>query len=85
MRPNFLLRRAPLIAAAIMATGTLAACAHPVEYEDPVYTDRHRWDVREQRAYERWEAEQRYQHLEYERREAAEQRAYWTWRHNHPE
>jgi hypothetical protein len=85
MRINSLIRGAPLIVAGIFATASLASCSHPVEYYDPVYSDRHRWDDRESLAYGRWETEQRYQHIEYERRPVDEQRAYWNWRHAHPE
>jgi hypothetical protein len=85
MRLNSLTRRLPFILAGIFATTSLTACAHPVEYYDPVYADRHRWDDREDIAYRRWEGERKFEHVEYERRGVEEQRAYWNWRHAHPE
>jgi hypothetical protein len=33
--------------------------------------------------YTQWERERHYQHMEYERRKRAEQRAYWEWRKHH--
>ena len=85
MRLNILLRRAPFIVAGIFATTSVAACSRNREYYDPVNNDRHRWDSREEAAYRRWEAEQRYEHMTYDRRQVEQQRAYWTWRHSHPE
>jgi hypothetical protein len=85
MRLKFLLRRAPLMVAGILSTGALAACAHPRDIYDPAYNDTHRWNTREETAYRRWEGERSLQHAEYARRSADEQRAYWTWRHAHPD
>ena len=85
MRFKFLLRHAPVFVAGIFAATSLASCAHPTEYYDPVFSDRHRWDDREEVAYRRWETERRIDHIEYQRRAVDEQRAYWNWRHSHPD
>jgi hypothetical protein len=84
MRTNFFVRRALFIAASGIASMSFVACSHPRYYDDTVNNDRHRWDSREERAYRRWEAEQRMEHVAYERRAADQQRAYWNWRHSHP-
>ena len=34
--------------------------------------------------YAQWEHETHRDHVEYARRNAADQKAYWKWRHNHP-
>lgn len=84
MRRFQMFRSVPLVLATVLATGSIAACSRPNDYSDSVYGDRHRWDSREEAAYRRWEAERRFEHLEYARRTEAEQREYWTWRHAHP-
>jgi hypothetical protein len=84
MRPIKMFRSMPLILATVLATGSIAACGRPVEYGDAVFGDRHRWDSREDEAYRRWEGERRFDHVEFARRPAADQSAYWTWRHAHP-
>jgi hypothetical protein len=85
MRLSSLLRPMPVIIAGIVAIAPATACSRTNEYPDPVYSDRHRWDSREDAAYRRWEAERRTSHMEYERRAVEEQRAYWNWRHAHPD
>jgi len=70
--------------AAVLAIGSIAACGRPNEYNDVAFGDRHRWDSREDAAYRRWEAERRIEHVEFDRRAAADQSAYWSWRHAHP-
>jgi hypothetical protein len=85
MRRQFLLRRVPVIAAGILSTTSIASCAHRNNVYDPVYSDNHRWNAREDAAYRRWEAERNSPHADYSRRNADEQRSYWQWRHNHPD
>jgi hypothetical protein len=84
MRPKFLVARAPLVMAALLSGGALTACAHPSNTYDSRYEDQHRWNRREDAAYRRWEMERHYRHIDYQRRVAEEQRAYWYWRHQHP-
>jgi hypothetical protein len=80
-----LIRSAPLIAAALLSAGALTACSHPNEHYNRGYNENRRWDRREELAYERWEMDRQLRHIEFARREAAEQRAYWIWRHDHPD
>lgn len=84
MRTSRIFFRTSLITATVLSAGSLAACSHPAQYNDAVYNDRHRWDRREEAAYRRWEEQRRLNHIEYERRNVEEQRAYWTWRHSNP-
>jgi hypothetical protein len=92
MRLLLLLRPAPLVTAAIVSMGSVAACSRNHDrydpntgYYDTVNNDRHRWDTREDVAYRRWETQRNMQHADYPRRSADEQRAYWTWRHSNPD
>ena len=85
MRVKSILFGLPMMVVAIGAAGMATACAPHRTVYDSSYNDNHRWDRRERAAYERWEAEQHLRHIEYEQRAIAEQRAYWTWRHNHPD
>jgi hypothetical protein len=68
----------------MLATATVGACAHPRDFFDAGANDHHRWNSNEDIAYRRWEAERQVQHVEFERRSADDQRAYWSWRHSHP-
>jgi hypothetical protein len=81
---QFKMLKPVLALAAALAIGSVAACSHPYEYNDVAHGDHHRWDSREDAAYRRWEAERRIDHIEFDRRTAADQSAYWTWRHAHP-
>ncbi|MEO8946003.1 MAG: hypothetical protein ABI338_05845 [Gemmatimonadaceae bacterium] len=73
-----------LVIAAVVA-GTAVACApRGTVYYDSGYNDHHRWDRREEIAYEQWEAERNLQHARFELRAAEQQNAYWAWRHRHP-
>lgn len=86
MRLKFLASTIPLAVATALAAGSLAGCApHRTDYYDSGYNDHHRWDNREDAAYRRWEMEQHMDHIEFNRRAAAEQNSYWAWRHQHPD
>jgi hypothetical protein len=50
---------------------------------DPFYGDYHRWNGTEDGYYRRWEGETGRSHLDFGRRPAAEQHAYFDWRHKH--
>jgi len=85
MRLKLLASAVPLAIAASLAVGSLAACApHRNDYYDAGYNDHHRWDSHEAALYRQWEINQHMQHVEFDRRQATEQQAYWNWRHNHP-
>ena len=60
-----------------------AGCAAHVRYYDPVYSDYHVWGPPEAGYYNQWLVETRHPHVEYKRLRPQEQRAYWTWRHQH--
>jgi hypothetical protein len=79
-----MLRRAPWIAAGLIATASLGACSHNRDIYDSGFNDHHRWDSHEEAAYRRWEVERQMQHADYSRRSADDQRSYWAWRHQHP-
>jgi len=70
--------------AGVLCTASLGGCTHP-RYYDNVSNVNRRWDAREERAYRRWEAERNMRDIRFDRRAAAEQRAYWEWRRNHPD
>jgi hypothetical protein len=84
MRLKFSLRPTTWIVAGVLSTATLGACTHP-RYYDNVSNVNRTWNAREERAYRRWEAERNMRDIRFERRAAAEQRAYWEWRRDHPD
>jgi hypothetical protein len=87
MATRFFLRSAPMLVVGVisaLSVASISACA-PRSYYDPVYSDTHRWDSREEAAYQRWEAERHFQHVEFTVRREDEQREFWRWRHDHPD
>ena len=54
-------------------------------YYDRQVKDWHEWNEQEERAYRRYLQESRQRDLAWERANAAQQRAYWKWRHKHPD
>ncbi len=87
MRTRLFLRSLPAFVIGAASAGSVAsisACAGR-SYFDPVYSDTHRWDSREDVAYRRWEAERQFQHVEFATRHEDQQRDYWRWRHDHPD
>ena len=73
-----------LTIAALFATPvTFGACGHSRMVFDPFYGDYHRWNGTEDGYYRRWEGETGRSHLDFGRRPAAEQHAYFDWRHKH--
>jgi hypothetical protein len=68
------------IAALLVTSVSFGACAGGQVY-DPYYHDNHRWSSSEDGLYRRWEGETRRSHLDIGRRPAAEQHAYFDWRH----
>ena len=54
-------------------------------YYDRDRRDWHEWNEREERAYRHWAMEEQRErrYREYRRLRAAQQRAYWRWRHSH--
>jgi hypothetical protein len=75
-----------MIAAILSAPMTLQACAghgNVGSYYDPYYSDYHNWNGTELGYYQRWEGETGRQHMDFGRRPAEEQHAYFGWRHAH--
>jgi hypothetical protein len=69
----------PIVAPAVQAQSV------EVRVYDGHHRDYHNWNDREDRAYRRWVAERHYEYREYNRQSARRQRAYWNWRHSHPD
>ena len=82
MRPILKGLAAFLLATAIASPGLMTGCAGSVRVYDPYYHDYHDWNS-EAVYYNRWETENHYQHKDFHKRSAAEQKQYWDWRHSH--
>ena len=76
-----------LLMGALVPIPPQAAQAQSVDIRvyDSHHRDYHNWDDREDRAYRRYLAERRWEYREYRRQSARRQRAYWQWRHSHPD
>jgi hypothetical protein len=74
-----------LLAAAMASAMAGLACEHHYyRVYDPYYTDYHVWDNNEVVYYNQWAAEtHRDPHRDFRKLPPAEQKEYWTWRHNH--
>jgi len=71
------------LAAAVFAASLLTAgCAARVRVYDP-YDHAYRAWAPEASYYGQWEHDTHREHMEYQKRNAADQKAYWEWRHNH--
>jgi hypothetical protein len=71
-----------LLAAAISAPALTTGCAARVRVYDPYYHDYHNWNG-EVIYYNQREAETHRQHVDFKKRSAEEQKAYWDWRHSY--
>jgi hypothetical protein len=80
-----------LLGAAIGAPAAVVASAAPQDHRDDnrVYDkdhkDYHNWDDREDKAYRSYLNEQHKDYRDFKKQNAKEQRAYWNWRHEHPD
>ena len=74
-----------LLAGAVAGSLAGIACEHHYyRVYDPYYTDYHVWNVDEEHDYHRWADEtHRDQSRDFRKLPPAEQKEYWTWRHNH--
>jgi hypothetical protein len=54
-------------------------------YYDRDHRDYHRWDAREDARYRQWRAERHAAYRPFHKVKRAQQRAYWKWRHEHPD
>jgi hypothetical protein len=72
-----------LVAVALFSPLVFSGCAVHASYRtyDPAYQDYHVWDSGEEGYYTRWEAETHRDHRDFRKRNADEQKEYWTWRH----
>jgi hypothetical protein len=68
------------LAALLSMPVALGACGGHMVF-DPYYGDYHRWNGTENGFYRRWEGATGRSHLDFGRRPAADQRAYFDWRH----
>jgi hypothetical protein len=58
---------------------------HDRVYHDRDHDDDHHWDNREDRAYRIWVRENHRRYETFERLREEDRRAYWGWRHEHPD
>lgn len=79
------------LAAAIAAPLSVVASAAPqdanvqIRAYDKDHRDYHNWDDCEDRAYRGFLAERHETYREYNRQNHKMQKAYWNWRHEHPD
>jgi hypothetical protein len=69
-----------LFATALSATAVTGCASGGLVYDNYGH-DYHRWNPGEDRFYRRWETGTHRSHMDFQRRSAGEQRAYWGWRH----
>ncbi len=67
-----------LLSAAMASTVLVSGCAVHARVYD-------RWNGHETVYYGQWESETHRDHQDFNKRSAADQKEYWTWRHNHPD
>ena len=72
-----------LLLIALSSPFLLAGCAGSVSYYDPYYHDYHRWNNHEMVYYSQWEHDTHRDHMDFDKRNDADKKAYWDWRHNH--
>ncbi len=79
---SYLRRFVPMIFAAAIALPVLCnGCAARVRVYDPYYHDYHGWAA-EEPYYNQWEHDTRRDHVDFNKRNKDDQKAYWDWRHN---
>jgi hypothetical protein len=61
---------------------SLTGCAVHAGYYDPYYHDYHRWNG-ETVYYNQWEHDTHRNHEDFKKRNDADKKAYWDWRHSH--
>jgi hypothetical protein len=66
----------------VLITGCAARVSTGYTIHDGYYNDDHVWDNTEVGFYTRWEGETHRSHVDFRKRPAAEQKEYFTWRHN---
>jgi hypothetical protein len=72
---------APLLLAAGMITPAfITGCTVHAGVYDPYYHDHHVW-ANEEPYYSQWEHDTHHEHMDFQKRSAADQKDYWDWRH----
>lgn len=70
-----------LFSAALATTLFTAGCTVHAGYG--YRTDYHTWNDHETVYYSQWEADTHRHHMDFNKRSASDQNAYWAWRHKH--
>ncbi|MGA2889308.1 MAG: hypothetical protein ABSE51_14760 [Terracidiphilus sp.] len=72
----------PLIFVTILATALFSTgCEGNVRVYDPYYHDYHEW-APESGYYSQWEHDTHRDHMDFKKRNDADKKAYWDWRHS---
>jgi hypothetical protein len=66
-----------------ISTTPLRADEH--QYHDTDHNDDHVWNAQEDRAYRTWVKENHRRYENFSKLREEDQKAYWTWRHEHPD
>ena len=81
MRLNHGIIALMLSAGALGSVSAMTGCATDGLVYDSYGHQYHRWDRGEERFYRQWEIGTRRSHMNFQRRNLGDQRAYWGWRH----
>jgi hypothetical protein len=81
MRLNHRMIALMLSATALASASAMTGCASGGLYYDSNRGDYHRWNRGEDGYYRQWESQTHRGHTSFQRRSAADQNAYWGWRH----
>ena len=68
-----------------MAVAPLTLRADDRKYHDADHNDDHSWNKKEDKSYRRWEKENHRKHVDFGKTKEEDQKAYWAWRHGHPD
>jgi hypothetical protein len=71
-----------LLALALGGPVLISGCAEHPRYYDPYYSDYHTWNSGEVVYYNRWEHDTHRDHVDFAKRNDADRKEYYTWRHN---
>jgi hypothetical protein len=70
-----------VLAASLVSPVFVSGCAAHVRVYDPYYRDYHDWNG-ETVYYNQWEHDTHRDHVDFNKRNAGDQKAYWDWRHS---
>jgi hypothetical protein len=74
---------APLLLGGVLASPIcMTGCAVHARVYDPYYHDYHAWNG-EVVYYNQWEHDSHRSHVEFDKRNEADKKDYWDWRHSH--